>query len=509
MTDIFVSFLIPTRKRENQCIYCIEEIVKKSKYKTGYEFLLAFDEDDETKPIILEYLKKNKIPHKYIVTERYGYHALYNYYNKLCDISSGKYLWCWNDDAFILTENWDEILRNGINQNNNLSVYIFKCNDPYDKVAPLIPKEIIEYIGYISLNTHFDNWIESLILDIIPYVVLDIDIFHNDKNHNPMQIDYTEVKQSNSISSPLFFTPEIQNIIQEDREKLKKLVAFKKYYDNNIFVTFTNVPNAGYYIKHKLTGLGNMLFQIASGLSYALKYNSNLNIMDIQHYLLTEEIDINNHILRKFNKPVNYEKYEIVKYNTCGKYSNEEYIFDHAFQDNINFNNYFENYRNFEEIKHLIMYCFSPNKKDIEYILSKYPMIINNDICSIHIRMGPDYNTIFGHNSEYIRTLKDNYIKSIDHMISDKNIRKFFVFTNDKEYSMSIFADPKYKDIQLYYSDERDYVDIWMISLIKNNIVSVSTLSWWGSYLNKNQDKYIVCCDGNRNNLHYPGWIVL
>ena len=122
--------------------------------------------------------------------------------------------------------------------------------------------------------------------------------------------------------------------------------------------------------------------------------------------------------------------------------------------------------------------------------------------------MGPDYIEIFGQKSQYIKQLEDNYIKCIDHMIFTKNIKKFFVLTNDKEYSMS-FLNEKYPDIEFYYSYEKDYIDIWIISLIKNNIVSVSTLSWWGSYLNKNDDKYIICCKGNRDFLHYPGWVVI
>jgi hypothetical protein len=95
-------------------------------------------------------------------------------------------------------------------------------------------------------------------------------------------------------------------------------------------------------------------------------------------------------------------------------------------------------------------------------------------------------------------------------MIETKSIKTFFVFTNDREYCINILNNnPKYKDIQFVYSDERDYVDIWLISRIKNNIVSVSTLAWWGSYLNEHHDQYIICNKGNRDDLHHPGWVVI
>ena len=36
-----------------------------------------------------------------------------------------------------------------------------------------------------------------------------------------------------------------------------------------------------------------------------------------------------------------------------------------------------------------------------------------------------------------------------------------------------------------------DYEELWAISLCNHNIMSNSSFSWWGSYLNKNKDKRI------------------
>ena len=91
-------------------------------------------------------------------------------------------------------------------------------------------------------------------------------------------------------------------------------------------------------------------------------------------------------------------------------------------------------------------------------------------------------------------------------MIKEYNINNFFVLTNDKRHCYTILNNNiKYKNINFYYSNERDFYDIWLISLIKYNIVSGSTLSWWGSYLNEHVDKYIVGHNnlGTRRN---PEW---
>jgi hypothetical protein len=91
-------------------------------------------------------------------------------------------------------------------------------------------------------------------------------------------------------------------------------------------------------------------------------------------------------------------------------------------------------------------------------------------------------------------------------MILLKKINNIFVLTNDKEYCHKIFnSNNKYKYINFYYSNERDYVDIWIISLIRNNIVSSSTLSWWGSYLNNNENKFIIS-HKQLISVFYPNW---
>jgi O86/O127-antigen biosynthesis alpha-1,2-fucosyltransferase len=167
--------------------------------------------------------------------------------------------------------------------------------------------------------------------------------------------------------------------------------------------------------------------------------------------------------------------------------------------------NYFENNRNFDNYKEKIIETFSPNETDIEYIFNKYPDIKNDNICSLHVRMGNDMRQLYKENG--IKKQTEFYYKMIDHMIKHKNINYFYVMTNDKEYCDEILNIEKYKDIIFKYTNERDFVDLWIISLIKNNIVSPSTLGWWGAYLNKNEDKYIIHNKYDHRNLTYHEWI--
>jgi hypothetical protein len=277
----------------------------------------------------------------------------------------------------------------------------------------------------------------------------------------------------------------------------------------NTFITLThyNLTNttSNWYIKNKNNGIGNMLFQIASGINYSLKNNAILYVPSLNTYFSLEELNKENTIFKNINTEIK-EEYSETNIHTHALNS-DYYIFDQPFYNNINLMGYFENHNNFDENRNLILNYFRPSINDKEYILNKYPIIYENNLCSIHIRRGSDYTTIY--NDEELRIMELSYFELLDHMINIKNITNFFVLTNDKEYCELILNNnEKYKNINFYYSNERDYIDIWIISLIKNNLLSKSTLSWWGSYLNENDDKYIVANTKNYiiSNVKYPDW---
>jgi hypothetical protein len=283
---------------------------------------------------------------------------------------------------------------------------------------------------------------------------------------------------------------------------------------SNLFLTLTHYsidqPTSPWFIPNGgNTGIGNMLFQISSCIAFAMKNNATLFVPGLETFFKVEKLEKQNTIFRNVNSQCP-DEYLKVKDNIITNYDCQKNIWDYEFSNNMNFHTYFENYRNFQDYRDIILKTFRPSTNDFEYIINKYPIILEDNICSIHVRLGPDYINIFNGNKNRLKELEDTYFKSIDHMILKKNIRIFFVFTNDKNYCMYILNNnPKYNNIQFIYSEERDYIDIWMISLIKNNITSVSTLAWWGSFLNEHTDQYILCSKGCRDDLHYPGWITV
>jgi hypothetical protein len=285
--------------------------------------------------------------------------------------------------------------------------------------------------------------------------------------------------------------------------------------NNKLFLVLTHYsiekPTSPWYLQNgRNTGIGNMLFQIASCTSFAIKNNAQLYVPGLESFFKFENVFKKNSIFRNINSECPNEFFDN-NYLHINENNWTHNIWEYTYSNNMKFSTfYFENWKNFIDYREIILKLFRPLHEDCLYISNKYPEIFNPNTCSIHVRLGPDYKEIYKNDINRLNELQNGYFKSLDHMIENKYIDTCFVFTNDPEYCKNIFdQNSKYSNIKFIYSKERDFVDVWMISLIKNNIVSVSTLAWWGSFLNENPDQYIVCCKGNRDDLHYPGWIVI
>jgi hypothetical protein len=282
--------------------------------------------------------------------------------------------------------------------------------------------------------------------------------------------------------------------------------------NKNVFLTLSAYDNnnvtSHFYIKNKNLGTGNILFQIASLLNYAYKNNSTLYVPCLNTYFRLEELNKKDTIFRLINTDNINEYNELNIINTFS--ISDFYIFNQSFYNNIHFKGHFENFQNFDDNKSIILNYFRPNEEDKKYIFDKYPIVKDSNISSIHVRMGPDIKHCYA--ADTINIIENTYFELIDHMIENKKVNKFMVLTNDIEYCKNIFnSNYKYKNIEFFYSNETiDFIDIWIISLIKNNIISFSTFSLWGSYLNENEDKYIVGSGKTvKEKLKYHEWVYI
>lgn len=156
-----ISFLLPTRNRSDKLKTLLDSFIKTASSIDNYEVILVFDDDDDEHIKQFESIPKN-FNYKKIVMKRVGYNNLHEYYNTAALNSSGEWLWVWNDDSKMISKNWDLI----INEYNNQFLILNPWNTrPEDygylqtnSLFPIIPRKMIELLGYFSPWNHIDTY---------------------------------------------------------------------------------------------------------------------------------------------------------------------------------------------------------------------------------------------------------------------------------------------------------------------------------------------------------------
>lgn len=112
---------------------------------------------------------------------------------------------------------------------------------------------------------------------------------------------------------------------------------------------------------------------------------------------------------------------------------------------------------------------------------------------AIHVRKGVDYQKI----KWYQNTCDvEYYNNAVDYIKSHVDNPRFFVFTDNPDWVAENLKGIDYELIEGNpVSGWGSHFDMQLMSLCKHNIVSNSTYSWWGAFLNADKGKIVVCPD--------------
>ena len=169
--------------------------------------------------------------------------------------------------------------------------------------------------------------------------------------------------------------------------------------------------------------------------------------------------------------------------------------------ENIWFYHLFYNFKYASNNREIIFERFQftdiKDQKNLE-ILNK---IETTNSVSIHVRLGD-----FVNNPYFFNLSKSNYydlaIKEIKSKVKDPH---FFIFSDEVDKCRSFFKDLKNCYFIDWNKDKNSYRDMQLMSLCKHNIMANSSFSFWGAYLNKNEDKTVICL---KSRVEYPDeWI--
>ena len=266
---------------------------------------------------------------------------------------------------------------------------------------------------------------------------------------------------------------------------MKKFIIFRGGLGNQIFqyaassTAFNDHIQSGklYYINSPLGLAGRELgiqnFQIKN-----LKFNSNFLINYIlvplflkYSFLFTWKFPLINFSIISIEKNILFDR-DIFKKNAffyIGYFQSEKYFSAHRKRilDELSFS------------------------KTSSSTLKMYKKLIQSSPISValHVRRG-DYISNSNANAIHGFCGAEYYWNSIEFLKKHNREVQFFIFSDDIEWCKASFKGTDFSFIES--AELQDSDEIYLMSICNHNIISNSSFSWWGAWLNNNKNKTII-----------------
>jgi hypothetical protein len=225
-------------------------------------------------------------------------------------------------------------------------------------------------------------------------------------------------------------------------------------------------------------GLGNYIFQIAASYYTSIRDNREMvvDISDIS--IIHSPIDLYyNNIFRKIkfvSEYSNYSSHEPIQPIQYSEIPNPK--------NNLKLKGYYQNEKYFKNLRQDILNLFEIDSETYEFITMKYSDVLSGNTCSLHVRRG---NYVQKSHFHPVQTI--NYYKeSVSKIGEDLD---YLIFSDDIDWCKENLGFIKNKT---FINGNIDYQDLYLMSMCKNNIIANSSFSWWGAWLNNNDNKKVI-----------------
>jgi hypothetical protein len=116
--------------------------------------------------------------------------------------------------------------------------------------------------------------------------------------------------------------------------------------------------------------------------------------------------------------------------------------------------------------------------------------ILSCNSISMHVRRG-DYlsDTV---NAGLGVCEKEYYYRCMDKIVGTEPDPRIFVFSDDMEWVVKNLRLPYSTTYVTHNGAERDYEDLYLMSMCKHHIIANSTFSWWGAWLGRRPGQIVI-----------------
>lgn len=288
-------------------------------------------------------------------------------------------------------------------------------------------------------------------------------------------------------------------------------------------------------------GLGNQMFQYAAAKSLALQLNCQIHLdvsafykrkihngFELDKFALHQNIvkieDASTHdIIEKIGRTW-FGQTLILRYLLgkiydlkSGYYVEKSFSFDSDLFNQkcqTTIKGYWQSYKYFESIRQELLEDFRFLVPPSEMNQALVKKITSQNAVSLHVRRG-DYVANAHTNSYHGVCGLDYYqraVSEIEHVLTDP---VYFIFSDDPQWTfenLKISSDATYVT---HNTGVNSYLDLYLMSLCKHNVIANSSFSWWGAWLNQNPSKIVIAphkwfaIEKDTSDLVPPAWIKL
>ncbi|MFZ2303233.1 MAG: alpha-1,2-fucosyltransferase [Minisyncoccia bacterium] len=254
-------------------------------------------------------------------------------------------------------------------------------------------------------------------------------------------------------------------------------------------------------------GLGNQMFQYAVGLSVATRQGDELKLdttgYDDPRYVnadtprqyrlypfyisgsiaTTDEVKKYKYPFGILSKAIRFLNFRILKRH------NVDYEPSFSKKSHNYIEGYFQSEKNFMAVRDKVLKEFII-KKESEVFLTEKNKIDKTNSVSVHIRRG-DYASDPKTKNAHQVCSREYYDRAMILARSKIGNPTFYFFSDDIDWAKKEFGEsPDFK----YVSNPKleDYEELLLMSSCSHHIIANSSFSWWGAYLNQNQNKIVI-----------------
>jgi len=159
-----LSVLLPSRSRFSNLQNTIDSLAETVSDKKNVEVIVKFDDDDVASHSRISEIRTDISVKCLVSSRRNGYASLHEFSNEMLSHVTGTWVVFMNDDSFMATPNFDNIILDTLPGSDFGGRPDFACLNPIASHSqfPIVTSSACKKLGYFALHNHVDSFLQDV-----------------------------------------------------------------------------------------------------------------------------------------------------------------------------------------------------------------------------------------------------------------------------------------------------------------------------------------------------------